>query len=66
MTRTDTNGADTAGADTVDIDTGSVLGLLAAHVPLTLLIDMLLGAAVDSDDLYGHEPADCSWLSPAR
>jgi hypothetical protein len=44
-------------------ETPAVLDLLAAHVPLSLLID--LTTPVDSRDVYDHEPETADWL-PAR
>jgi hypothetical protein len=37
--------------------------LLVAHVPLTLLIDLL--APVVSSDIYAAEPGDADWLPSA-
>ena len=39
------------------------LELLAAGVPLTLLLDVL-ASAPRSTDLYRDEPADDAWLQP--
>lgn len=40
-----------------------VMGLLQDHLPLTLLLDLALG--VRSDEVYGAEPADLSWVPRA-
>jgi hypothetical protein len=37
--------------------------LLCAHVPLTLLIDLV--TTVDSHDIYAAEPGDADWLPAA-
>ena len=37
-----------------------VMDLLHDHLPLTLLLDLALG--VRSDEVYGAEPGDLSWL----
>lgn len=37
-----------------------VMGLLHDHLPITLLLDLALG--VRSDEVYGSEPADLSWV----
>lgn len=53
---------DDAGADEVLWADGLVTGLLAAHVPLTLLIDIWMAEELHSDEVYLREPADCSWM----
>ena len=40
-----------------------VMELLHDHLPLTLLLDLALG--VRSDEVYGAEPADVSWVPHA-
>ncbi len=41
-----------------------VLDLLAAHVPLTLLCDLL--APADSREVLAAETPDLSWLAPRQ
>jgi len=40
------------------------LELLAAGIPLTLLIDVLTPAVPDSAEICAGEPGDADWLSP--
>lgn len=43
--------------------TQAVAELVAAHVSLSLLID--LNGSLDSHDIYLHEPGDADWLTPS-
>ena len=39
-----------------------VMGLLGAHLPLTLIMDLVMPAGPHSRDLLIAEPGDTSWL----
>jgi hypothetical protein len=48
--------------DTTQLDqTDRVMDLLAAGVPLTLLLD--LATALDSHEVYDREPGSADWLT---
>lgn len=44
------------------VDRSAVMGLLRAHLPLSLLVDLALVPHLHSQDLYAAEPGDASWL----
>ncbi len=39
-----------------------VMGLLGAHLPLSLIMDLVMPAGPHSRDLLVAEPADTSWV----
>ena len=47
----------------MDVD---VMELLAHHVPITLLADLVDPAPVASRAIRRAEPADIGWVAPAR
>jgi hypothetical protein len=46
-----------------DPEIETILALLGAHIPLTLLLD--LASPLHSDEVYVEEPGDASWLVSA-
>ena len=55
------------GVSNEDEPTGtSVMGLLAAGIPLSLLLDLADSAGPQSRDLAEHETGDSSWLGWSR
>ena len=55
------------GVSNEDEPTGtSVMGLLAAGIPLSLLLDLADAAGPQSQDLAEHEDGDSSWLGWSR
>ena len=42
-----------------------VMGLLGAHLPLSLIMDLVMPAGPHSRDLLVAEPGDTSWLDRA-
>jgi hypothetical protein len=49
-----------------DANGTGVMGLLAAGIPLSLLIDLVDHAGPQSRDLVDHEVGDSSWLGWSR
>ena len=49
-----------AGRDT--IEKPDVMDLLAAHLPLSLLVDLALVPHLRSQDVYEWEAGDATWL----
>lgn len=43
----------------------AMLDLLADHVPLSLLLDLISLPPGGSTTIYRQEVADCTWLDPA-
>jgi hypothetical protein len=55
------------GVSNEDEPTGtSVMGLLAAGIPLSLLLDLADAGGPQSQDLVDHEVGDASWLGWSR
>jgi hypothetical protein len=46
-----------------DAEIETILALLGAHIPLTLLLD--LASPLHSDEVYVEEPGDATWLVSA-
>jgi hypothetical protein len=46
-----------------DDEVDTILALLEAHIPLTLLLD--LASPIHSDEMYSAEPADTAWVVSA-
>jgi hypothetical protein len=47
-------------------DRTGIMDLLAAGIPLSLLIDLVNHAGPQSQDLVAHEVGDASWLGWSR